>query len=63
MQIKSVRYFEVSYAFMKLFSKTFEVLSKRGDVIQPKIGLKKGKFRYSELGIELLLNKSVFALT
>ena len=37
MKIKSKRYFEVNYSFMKPFSQNFEVLTQRGDVINPKL--------------------------
>ena len=36
MKIKSKRYFEVNYSFMKPFSQNSEVLTQRGDVINPK---------------------------
>ena len=39
MKIKSKRYFQADYSFMKPFSQNFEVLTQRGGVI--KIGLEK----------------------
>ena len=37
MKIKSKRYFEVNYLFMKPFSQNFEVLTQRSKVINPKL--------------------------
>ena len=41
MKIKSKRYFEVNYLFMKPFTQNFEVLTQRGDVINPKLAPKR----------------------
>ena len=41
MKIKSKKYFEVNYLFMKSFSQNFEDLTQRGDVINPKLTRKK----------------------
>ena len=37
MKIKSKRYFEVNYSFMKRFSQNFEVLAEHSAVINPKL--------------------------
>ena len=39
--MKSKRYFDVKYSFMKLFSQNFEVLTQRGDIIKPKLARKR----------------------
>ena len=41
MKIKSEKYFEVNYLFMKSFSQNFEDLTQSGDVINPKLTRKK----------------------
>ena len=40
MKIKSKRYFEANYSFMKPLSQNFEVVSQYGDVINPKLARK-----------------------
>ena len=47
MEIKSKRYFEVNYLFMKPFSQSFEVLTQRSDVINPKLDQKRTQIRIS----------------
>ena len=47
MKIKSKRYREVNYSFMKPFSQNFAVLSQRGDVINPKMARKRAQTRIS----------------
>ena len=37
MKIKSKRYFEVNYSFMKSFSQHFQILTQRGEVINAKL--------------------------
>ena len=45
-KIKS-KNFEVNYSFMKLFSQNFEALTQCGDVISPKLSLKRAQTRIS----------------
>ena len=40
MKIKNKRYFDINYSFMKSFSQNFEVLTQRGDIINPKLARK-----------------------
>ena len=47
MKIKRRRYFKVNYAFMKTFSQNFEVLTQRGEVINPKLARKRAQTRMS----------------
>ena len=47
MKIKSKRYFEVNYSFMDLLFQNFEVLTQRGDVINPKLARKRVQTRIS----------------
>ena len=42
-KIKSRRYFEVNYSSMKLSSQNFEVLTQHGDIINPKLALKRAQ--------------------
>ena len=41
MEIKSKRYFEINYSFMKPSSQNFEVLTQNNDLINPKLSRKK----------------------
>ena len=41
MKIKNKRYFDINYSFMKSFSQNFEVLTQRGDIINPKLARKR----------------------
>ena len=52
MEIKSKKLFEVNFLFMKLFSQKFEVLTKYGDIINPKLAQKRTRTLSHVLVIE-----------
>ena len=43
MKIKSKRYFEMNYSFMKPFSQNFEALTQGGDIINSKLARKRAQ--------------------